>query len=90
VTLAAYNAGPGTVAYYHGIPPYAETRGYVADIYDRWARLLRDADGLPVRAHPRKRKARRGRRTFTRERSFLRPERVWSPYALALLGVQSP
>jgi hypothetical protein len=53
VTLAAYNAGPGTVAYYHGVPPYAETRAYVADIYDRWARLLRDADGLPVRARPR-------------------------------------
>lgn len=43
VALAAYNAGPGTVAYYKGVPPYPETREYVADIYDRWARILSDA-----------------------------------------------
>jgi hypothetical protein len=47
-TLAAYNAGPGTVAYYKGVPPYTETRDYIGDIYDRWARLLRDAVGLPI------------------------------------------
>jgi soluble lytic murein transglycosylase-like protein len=48
--LAAYNAGPGTVAYYHGVPPYAETRAYVNDVYDRWSRILRDAgDGRHVR-----------------------------------------
>jgi soluble lytic murein transglycosylase-like protein len=43
--LAAYDAGPGTVAYYKGVPPYAETRAYIGDIYDRWARILRDAGG---------------------------------------------
>ena len=40
LTLAAYNAGPSAVAYYHGVPPYPETRAYIADIHERWARLL--------------------------------------------------
>ena len=36
-TLSAYNASPSAVTRYGGVPPYAETRAYVAAVLDRLA-----------------------------------------------------
>lgn len=40
-TLAAYNAGPAAVEKYSGVPPFAETRSYVASIRAAYQRALR-------------------------------------------------
>ncbi|MBQ7568140.1 lytic transglycosylase domain-containing protein [bacterium] len=41
LALAAYNAGPGAVLEYGGVPPYAETQYYVRTIYGEYQAGLR-------------------------------------------------
>jgi soluble lytic murein transglycosylase-like protein len=41
--LAAYNAGPGAVERYGGVPPYEETQNYVSNILAMYADLRKKA-----------------------------------------------
>jgi soluble lytic murein transglycosylase-like protein len=39
LALAAYNAGPGAVKKYGGVPPYNETRTYIQRVTTYWEAL---------------------------------------------------
>jgi soluble lytic murein transglycosylase-like protein len=38
LAVAAYNAGPGAVEKYGGVPPYAETQNYVQNVLASYAK----------------------------------------------------
>lgn len=52
LAAAAYNAGEGAVNRYRGIPPYAETRGYVRRILERFPREEHPFDASVTQPSP--------------------------------------
>ena len=50
MALAAYNAGPGAVERYRGVPPYSETQTYVRRVIGKYEKMATVANAEPAQA----------------------------------------
>lgn len=52
LVLASYNAGPGTIDKYKGVPPFTETRNYIKRIVGHWSKYRGDIPVEKTIPHP--------------------------------------